>query len=95
VLRAGGTAQLVATAGTPERQAELDAWEREFGYDPAPADDIETDIGRALAWIADGTLDTTRITPQRYTIEQINEAVLALEEGRIEGQALLVIEPLA
>lgn len=56
------------------------------------------DRERAMAtltdWIAAGTFTPAAIIGKRYTIEQINEAVMELEGGGIVGAGLLVVEPL-
>lgn len=56
------------------------------------------DRDAALATLLDG-IDTGDFNPaaligKRYTIEQINEAVMELETGRFSGAGLLVMEPL-
>jgi Zn-dependent alcohol dehydrogenase len=89
----GGTAHLVASAGTPARQAVLSDCASSGVYDADPPADPETDIGSVLRWMADGSFDPARSIRQRYTIEQVNEAVMDLENGA-DGQAILVVEAL-
>lgn len=56
------------------------------------------DRGRAIAsltgWISAGRFNPALMIGKRYTIEQINEAVMDMESGRIAGAALIVMEPL-
>jgi Zn-dependent alcohol dehydrogenase len=42
-----------------------------------------------LEWYKKGQLDLNALVTQRYKIEQINEAVAALEKGLIKGRAIL------
>ncbi len=42
-----------------------------------------------LDWYKKGQLDLNALVTQRYKIDQINEAVAALEKGLITGRAIL------
>lgn len=56
------------------------------------------DRDRAIAalteWMASGRFTPGVAIGKRYTIEQINEAVMEMEGGRIAGAGLVVVEPL-
>ncbi|WP_084421697.1 alcohol dehydrogenase catalytic domain-containing protein [Henriciella litoralis] len=54
----------------------------------------QRDLERAIALIREERLDIGAVVARRYTIEQINEAVLDLETGTVTGPALLIVEPL-
>jgi Zn-dependent alcohol dehydrogenase len=45
-----------------------------------------------LRWYAEGDLDLDALVTTRYPIEQINEAVEALEKGKITGRAILTFQ---
>ena len=93
-VREGGSAVAVASPGTDERRAELDALASSSGYTrPAPPNPDE-DVPELLARIEDGRLPIPVIVTFRCTIEQVNEATAMLEAGEIVGQAVMVIEPL-
>ena len=49
----------------------------------------ERDVPLYLDWFARGALDLEALVTRRYRLEQINEAVAALERGEIEGRAIL------
>ena len=93
-VRDGGSAIVVASPGTEERQEELDTLLASNGYTlpdpPSPDEDVPT----LLDWIEDGRLPIPTIVTFRCTIEQVNEATALLEGGEIVGQAVMVIEPL-
>ncbi len=89
--RAGGTAVLV---GVPTTNVELNALdvllnEKQFigsiGGSCAP----ERDFPRFLEWQENGDLDLDALVTARYTLDQINEATTALEQGKIAGRAIL------
>ncbi|MFW6094125.1 MAG: zinc-binding dehydrogenase [Pseudomonadota bacterium] len=89
--REGGTAVLV---GVPTTSVELNAIdvlinEKHFigsiGGSCAP----DRDFPRFLEWHENGELDLDALVTQRYTLDQINEAAQALEQGRISGRAIL------
>jgi Zn-dependent alcohol dehydrogenase len=89
--RDGGTAVLV---GVPGSNVELNAidvllHEKHFigslGGSCAP----DRDFPRFLEWQDSGELDLDAMVTQRYTIDQINEATTALEQGKISGRAIM------
>jgi len=89
--RDGGTAVLV---GVPGGNVELNAIdvllnEKHFigsiGGSCAP----ERDFPRFLEWQENGDLDLDAMVTQRYSIDQINEATAALEQGKISGRAIM------
>lgn len=49
----------------------------------------ERDVPRFLEWYARGDLDLDALVTRRYALDEINEAVAALEKGQIEGRAIL------
>ena len=49
----------------------------------------DRDFPMFLDWHAEGHLDLESLVTERYSIEQINEATTALEEGHIAGRAIL------
>jgi Zn-dependent alcohol dehydrogenase len=89
--RDGGTAVLV---GVPDTTVELNAIdvllnEKHFigsiGGSCAP----DRDFPRFLEWQDTGELDLDAMVTARYTLDQINDATSALEQGRISGRAIL------
>jgi Zn-dependent alcohol dehydrogenase len=89
--RDGGTAVLV---GVPTGNVELNAidvllHEKHFigsiGGSCAP----DRDFPRFLEWLENGDLDLGAMVTRRYSLEKINEATQALEQGRISGRAIL------
>ena len=42
-----------------------------------------------LEWHKSGLLDLNALVTQRFTLDQVNEAVAALEAGHIQGRAIL------
>jgi len=87
----GGTAVLVGIPSTPVELSAIDFVinEKQFrgsiGGSCAPDRDFPT----FLKWHADGDLDLESMITERYSLDQINEATTALEEGRIAGRAIL------
>ncbi len=90
----GGTGVLV---GVPTEIAEIDPRdvllnEKHFigtlGGSCVPDRDFQT----YLDWFESGDLDLDTMITARYTIDQINEATTALENGEISGRAILVFE---
>jgi len=94
LLRDGGTLQLLATAGTPQGHAALAVRAAQIGADCAPPADPAGDLAVILGWIESGVFDPAKLIRGRYTIEQINEAVMSLETGPSAGQPLMIVEPL-
>lgn len=90
-VRDGGTAVLV---GVPMAPLELNAIDMlinekkfigSFGGSCVP----DKDFPVFLEWHRQGDLDLDTLVTARYSIEQINEATTALEEGTIKGRAIL------
>jgi Zn-dependent alcohol dehydrogenase len=49
----------------------------------------ERDVPIFLDWFARGDLDLDALVSRRFALDQINDAVTALEKGQIEGRAIL------
>ncbi|MBJ18470.1 MAG: alcohol dehydrogenase [Deltaproteobacteria bacterium] len=49
----------------------------------------ERDVPLYLEWYARGDLDLDSMVTRRYSLDEINDAVIALEKGEIEGRAIL------
>ncbi|GIS21125.1 MAG: hypothetical protein CM15mP120_30410 [Pseudomonadota bacterium] len=87
----GGTAVLVGVPTTPVElnPGDLLVNEKNFvgsiGGSCAP----DHDFPRFLDWHSSGDLDLHAMVTARYNIDQINEAVTALEQGQISGRAIL------
>lgn len=87
----GGTAVLV---GVPTTPVELDARdllinEKKYIGSIGGSCRPDRDFPMFLRWYAEGDLDLDALVTTRYPIEQINEAVHALETGKIAGRAIL------
>lgn len=89
--RDGGTAVLVGVPSTPVELSAIDVLlnEKHFigsiGGSCAP----DRDFPRFLEWQDNGDLDLDALVTQRFSLDEINEATRALEEGRISGRAIL------
>ena len=89
--RTGGTAVLVGVPTTPVELNAVDVLinEKSFvgsiGGSCAP----DHDFPKFLEWQSNGDLDLDAMVTARYTIDQINDAVQALEQGKISGRAIL------
>lgn len=89
--RDGGTAVLVGVPSTPVELNAIDVLlnEKHFigsiGGSCAP----DRDFPRFLEWQDNGDLDLDALVTQRFSLDEINEATRALEEGRISGRAIL------
>jgi len=89
--RDGGTAVLVGVPSTPVELNAMDVLlhEKHFigsiGGSCAP----DRDFPRFLEWQQNGDLKLDAMVTQRFSIEEINEATAALEQGRIRGRAIL------
>ncbi len=87
----GGTAVLVGVPTTPVELNAIDVLinEKHFigsiGGSCAP----DRDFPRFLEWHDNGDLNLNAMVTQRYTIDEINEATTALENGQIHGRAIL------
>ena len=89
--RVGGTAVLV---GVPSSPVELDAIdmlinEKQFRGSIGGSCSPDKDFPTFLQWYADGHLPLEEMVTERYSIDQINEATTALEEGKISERAIL------
>ena len=87
----GGTAVLV---GVPTTPAELDARdllinEKKYIGSIGGSCRPDRDFPMFLRWYAEGDLDLDALVTRRFKIEEINEAVHALETGQITGRAIL------
>jgi Zn-dependent alcohol dehydrogenase len=90
-VSAGGTAVLV---GVPQTKVELSAGdilvnEKKYIGSFAGSCVPDRDFPLFLEWYKNGQLDLNALVTQRFTLDQINEAVAALEQGRIQGRAIL------
>ena len=87
----GGTAVLVGVPGTPVELNAIDILINEkgfigsFGGSCSP----ERDFPTFLKWHKEGDLDLESMVTERYKIDQINEAVQALQNGEIAGRSIL------
>jgi len=90
-VTSGGTAILVGIPTTPVELNAVDIVisEKKFigsiGGSCAPDRDFPT----FLKWHQQGDLDLDAMVTKRYTLDQINEATTALENGKISGRAIL------
>ena len=89
--RQGGTAVLV---GVPQTTVELNAGEilgseKQFRGSIGGSCCPDRDFPLFLDWHEKGTLDLNALVTERFTIDQINEATTALEDGKIAGRAIL------
>ena len=89
--RQGGTAVLV---GVPQTSVELPAGhmlgtEKQFRGSIGGSCCPERDFSTFLHWHSSGLMDLDAMVTKRYTIDEINEATTALEEGEIAGRAIL------
>jgi Zn-dependent alcohol dehydrogenase len=49
----------------------------------------DRDVPIFLEWFESGALDLDALVTRRYRLDQINQAIAALEKGEIEGRAIL------
>ncbi len=87
----GGTAVLV---GVPMTSVELNAVdllinEKKFIGSIGGSCSPDRDFPKYLDWHSKGILDLNTLVTERYTIDEINDATTALENGEIAGRALL------
>lgn len=93
-VHGGGTAVLVGVPTTPVELNAIDVLihEKRFigsiGGSCAPDRDFPTFLG----WYENGDLDLDALVTQRYAIDQINEATTALQNGEIQGRAIIEFE---
>lgn len=90
----GGTAVLV---GVPQTTVELNAIdvlvnEKKFIGSIGGSCSPDRDFPKYLKWHEEGLLDLGVMVTERYTIDQINEATTALEQGRISGRSILTFD---
>jgi len=90
----GGTGVLV---GVPRGNVEIDTVdvllnEKRFIGSIGGSCHPERDFPTFLDWYANGQLDLDALVTARYAIDDINVATTDLEEGRIEGRAILVFD---
>jgi Zn-dependent alcohol dehydrogenase len=87
----GGTAVLVGVPTTPVELNAIDMLinEKAFKGSFAGSCSPDRDFATFLQWYQDGDLDLDAMVTARYKIDQINEAVHALENGKIAGRAIL------
>ncbi len=88
----GGTAVLV---GVPQTKVELAAGdllvnEKRYIGSFAGSCVPDRDFPTFLEWHRKGLLDLNLLVSQRFTLDQVNEAVAALEQGRVQGRAIFV-----
>ena len=90
----GGTAVLVGVPNTPVELNAIDVLinEKKFIGSIGGSCRPERDFPKYLSWFEEGLLDLNALVSQRFSIDQINDAVKALEEGRISGRAILVFD---
>jgi D-arabinose 1-dehydrogenase-like Zn-dependent alcohol dehydrogenase len=93
LVREGGRAVLAVTGGTPEAEAALQGRAAKAGYDAPPPADPDAVVAAVADWIRRGVFDPAALIRKRYTIEQVNEAIIDMESGATWGQAILVLEP--
>jgi Zn-dependent alcohol dehydrogenase len=87
----GGTAVLV---GIPQTKMEMNALdilinEKKFIGSNGGSCHPDRDFPIFLEWHKSGRLDLNALVTERFTLDQVNEAVAALEAGRIQGRAIL------
>lgn len=87
----GGTAVLV---GVPQTTLELDTrdvllHEKRFIGSIGGSCSPDRDFPALVQWHHDGRLDLGALVTERFTLDQINEATTALDQGRIQGRAIL------
>lgn len=86
----GGTAVLV---GVPQTKFELDALdlmisEKKYIGSIGGSCHPDRDFPIFLEWHKNGNLDLNDLVTQRFSLDQVNEAVQALESGHIQGRAI-------
>lgn len=90
----GGTAVLVGVPTTPVELNAVDVLvnEKKFIGSIGGSCSPDRDFPKYLRWFDEGLLDLNALVTERFTIDQINQATTALEEGRISGRAILVFD---
>src|SRR5579875_486912 len=88
----GGTAVLV---GVPMTPATIDArqlllGEKIFRGSLGGSGIPDRDFPQYVTWFREGRLPLDKLVTQRYTLDQINEGVQALERGEVFGRSIIV-----
>jgi Zn-dependent alcohol dehydrogenase len=93
-VESGGTAVLVGVPNTPVELNAIDVLinEKKFIGSIGGSCRPERDFPKYLHWFDTGALDLNALVSARYSIDQINAATAALEEGQISGRAILVFD---
>jgi Zn-dependent alcohol dehydrogenase len=81
--------------GVPQTTVELNAidmliHEKKFVGSIGGSCSPDRDFPKYLDWYDKGLLDLDAMVTERFTLDQINEATAALENGEIAGRAILV-----
>ncbi len=90
----GGTAVLV---GVPSTSVELNAVdmlvnEKKFIGSIGGSCSPDRDFPKYLKWYDEGSLNLDALVTARYSIDEINDATTALQNGEIAGRAILVFD---
>lgn len=90
----GGTGVLVGVPITPVELSAIDMLlnEKSFIGSFAGSTSPDRDIPTFINWYEQGDLDLDALVTARYSLDQINEAVKALESGQIAGRAIIEFE---
>jgi Zn-dependent alcohol dehydrogenase len=86
----GGMAVLlgIPTSDVPFDLNEILLYQRHY-CGSLGATDPDTDFPLFLEWVRDGKFPLGKLVTNRYSLEQIDEARIALEEGQILGRAII------
>ena len=90
-VRRGGKAVLVGIPGENLDLKTIDVvlTEKSFRGSIGGSCTPDRDLPRFLEWHANGDLDLNALVTERFTLDQINEAVRALAAGEILGRAII------
>jgi Zn-dependent alcohol dehydrogenase len=93
-LKKGGTACLVGAVQEPGRidVEELRITQRTYTGTRGSLCRPDRDFPTFVRWYQQGRLDLDALVTQRYTLEQINEAVEDLSAGRIHGRSIILYD---
>jgi Zn-dependent alcohol dehydrogenase len=93
-LKKGGTACLVGAAQEPGYidVEELRITQRTYTGTRGSLCRPDRDFPTFVRWYQQGRLNLDDLVTQRYTLDQINEAVEALAAGRIHGRSIIVYD---
>ena len=88
----GGTAVLVGVPTTPATidASQLLVQEKIFRGSLGGSGTPERDFLQYVDWFQHGKLPLDKLVTQRYTLDQINDGVQALEKGQIFGRSIMV-----